>query len=108
MAEGEELEAKPDDQEKAAQPKKHRPKGRSAGKHEADTGPGEDTAEIPDASSEEESLTPATETAGSRAEAEVGAPRKREAAPPETPPEPKPKSLIHLLRFERRVGRRRR
>ncbi len=108
MAEGEELEPKPDDQEKAAQPKKHRAKGRSAGKHEADTGPADDTTDIPDTSSEEESLTPATETAGSQAEPEVGAPPKREAAPPEAPPESKPKSLIQLLRFERRSGKRRR
>lgn len=107
MAEDEEAGARPDEQEKAAQPtKKHRAKGRSAGsKPESETDLAGETA---DASSEEEASAPLTDIAGSEAKTEVEEPPRSVTASPETPAESKPKSLIHLLRFERRVGKRRR
>jgi len=107
MAEDEEVGARPDDPERAAQPpKKHRAKSRSAGaKPESEA---ELAGETADASSEEEAPAPVTDIASSEAKTEVEEPPQSVTAPPETPAESKPKSLIHLLRFERRAGKRRR
>jgi len=110
MAEDEEVGARPDDQEKPVQPtKKHRAKSRSAGpKPDSESEPGGEPGDASDASLEEEPLTPMTDTTSSEAKAAVEEPPKSKAESPEAPAESKPKSLIHLLRFERRAGKPRR
>jgi hypothetical protein len=119
MAEDEQTGAAPDDADKPPEaPKRHRSKGRATGaKLEAEsTGEGAGDAE---ASSESESpVSEQAATPGDTASsAEPPSPRGKPArgeektreAKPETPgEEPRPKSLVDLLRFERKGGKHRR
>jgi hypothetical protein len=100
-------EVRPDDQEKAAAlAKKPRAKSKSPGtKDDSDNEPVADTA---DASSDEESPGAETEAAGPGVETAVEESPKSVSVTPEAPVEPKPRSPIHLLRFERKAGKRRR
>ena len=97
--------ATPDDQEKASlPPKKPRVKNRPTATDDLDTDP----TPAPDGTENnphEESLKQTPETVSP---ADTAVASGSGTAVRETPVEPKPRSLIQLLRFERKAGKRRR
>jgi hypothetical protein len=110
-ADDDEVGSKPDEKAKAAQStKKTRAKGKQAGaKPNSDTESGGEVQDGGDTDSEEESVHQEDTIASSPApEPAAAEPPKGSKDSPAAPPETKPKSTIHLLRFERRVGKRRR
>jgi hypothetical protein len=115
MEEDEQTGALPDDSDKPPEaPKKHRTKGRTTGpKVEAETETLGEGMDVADASSESESsvlehTAPPEEPPSTRGKAARGGDRTKEARTETPSPEPKPKNLVELLRFERKGGRRRR
>jgi hypothetical protein len=108
MANGEEVEPKPEDGEKTAHtPKRRSPKGRSGGaKSESEAEPATEPSEAADALSDEEAGTQKAETVSSSVETAREAPKAPTAT--SEPAASKPKSRIQLLQYERRVGNRRR
>jgi hypothetical protein len=100
-------EVRPDDQEKAAALAK-KPRARSKSPGTKDDSDNEPVADTMDASSDEESPESETEAGDLAVETVVEKAPKSGSVTPEAPVESKPGSLIHLLRFERKAGKRRR
>jgi hypothetical protein len=109
MAGDEVVGARPDDDEKPTpSAKKSRPKSRASGpKVDSDVEPAGDATDTADSSSDEETPAPDSEATKPVLETLAAEPDDPVPAKQEAPGESKPKSLIHLLRFERRVGKRR-
>jgi hypothetical protein len=109
MANGEEVEVKPDDKEKTSEPtKKKSGKGKSAvAKPESDETP-EEAADGAEGVSDEEAVRSEAENVSFAAETAPQETAGGAAVAPEVQSTPKSKSPVHLLRFDRRVEKRRR